>query len=288
MSDIDKKEETLEAAAETGALDESTAEKLQEIMEKYDRESNVRKYTRKAKVAVRSLLIAFTTLCILMNLVFSWEERIRRPLFLGFAVVLVFLVFPAKKGSKRVNHIPLYDIVMILATLASYLYFVINFRAIINRGIMISQTEIILGIIGILVAMEACRRAVGIPLLVVASAFILYAFASGDYSLRLIIYNLFYTTTGLIGTPISVCSTYVVLFVIFGAFLEKTGISDFFIQLANSIAGSSSGGPAKVAVISSALCGMVSGSSVGNTVTTGAVTIPLKKRTGYQPEFAGA
>ena len=288
MSDIDKKEETLEAAAETGALDESTAEKLQEIMEKYDRESNVRKYTRKAKVAVRSLLIAFTTLCILMNLVFSWEERIRRPLFLGFAVVLVFLVFPAKKGSKRVNHIPLYDIVMILATLASYLYFVINFRAIINRGIMISQTEIILGIIGILVAMEACRRAVGIPLLVVASAFILYAFASGDYSLRLIIYNLFYTTTGLIGTPISVCSTYVVLFVIFGAFLEKTGISDFFIQLANSIAGSSSGGPAKVAVISSALCGMVSGSSVGNTVTTGAVTIPLMKRTGYQPEFAGA
>lgn len=174
----------------------------------------------------------------MMNLVFSWEERIRRPLFLGFAVVLVFLVFPAKKGSKRVNHIPLYDIVMILATLASYLYFVINFRAIINRGIMISQTEIILGIIGILVAMEACRRAVGIPLLVVASAFILYAFASGDYSLRLIIYNLFYTTTGLIGTPISVCSTYVVLFVIFGAFLEKTGISDFFIQLANSIAGS--------------------------------------------------
>lgn len=100
MSDIDKKEETLEAAAETGALDESTAEKLQEIMEKYDRESNVRKYTRKAKVAVRSLLIAFTTLCILMNLVFSWEERIRRPLFLGLRLFWYFWFSRQRKGAS--------------------------------------------------------------------------------------------------------------------------------------------------------------------------------------------
>ena len=97
-------------------------------------------------------------------------------------------------------------------------------------------------------------------------------------TLKTVIYNLYYTTGGVIGTPIGVCSTYIVLFIIFGAFLEATGISEFFIQAANSIAGASTGGPAKVAVISSALCGMVSGSSVANTVTTGSVTIPLMKR----------
>ena len=100
--------------------------------------------------------------------------------------------------------------------------------------------------------------------------------------------KLFYTTSGVIGTPTNVCYTYIVLFIIFGAFLERTGIANFFISFANRLAGWSSGGPAKVAVISSALCGMVSGSSVGNTVTTGSVTIPMMKKTGYRPEFAGA
>ena len=107
-------------------------------------------------------------------------------------------------------------------------------------------------------------------------------------ALKNIVYKLFYTTSGVIGTPVSVCYTYIVLFIIFGAFLERTGIANFFISFANRLAGWSSGGPAKVAVISSALCGMVSGSSVGNTVTTGSVTIPMMKKTGYKPEFAGA
>ena len=107
-------------------------------------------------------------------------------------------------------------------------------------------------------------------------------------ALKSIIYTLFYTTNGVIGTPVNVCYTYIVLFIIFGAFLERTGIANFFIDFANRIAGWSSGGPAKVAVISSALCGMVSGSSVGNTVTTVSVTIPMMKKTGYKPEFACA
>ena len=149
--------------------------------------------------------------------------------------------------------------------------------------------------IGILVLAECCRRVTGIPILVVAGCFVIYAFATNLANgkalykvLRSVIYNLFYTTNGIIGTPIGVCSTYIVLFIIFGAFLEATGIADFFISCANCIAGSASGGPAKVAVISSALCGMVSGSSVGNTVTTGSVTIPMMKKTGYPGEFAGA
>lgn len=106
--------------------------------------------------------------------------------------------------------------------------------------------------------------------------------------MKFLVRNLFYTKEGIFSTPVNVCSKYIVVFIIFGAFLERTGISNFFIQLANCIAGKYAGGPAKVAVISSALCGMVSGSSVGNTVTTGSVTIPMMKDTGYKPEFAGA
>ena len=121
----------------------------------------------------------------------------------------------------------------------------------------------------------------------VAAALIIYTFAIGT-PLKRVLYTLFYTTSGVMGTPIQVCAKYIVVFIIFGAFLERTGIAAFFIDLANSLVGRFSGGPAKVAVISSALCGMVSGSSVGNTVTTGSVTIPMMKKTGYKPEFAGA
>jgi TRAP transporter 4TM/12TM fusion protein len=103
-----------------------------------------------------------------------------------------------------------------------------------------------------------------------------------------VIYTMFYGTSGVMSTPVNVCAKFIAVFIIFGAFLERTGISNFFIDLANSLVGSAAGGPAKVAVISSALCGMVSGSSVGNTVTTGSVTIPMMKKTGYKPEFAGA
>ena len=147
---------------------------------------------------------------------------------------------------------------------------------------------------GILVTLEACRRAVGLPIVIVASAFIIYSvaqravFSSLPKAIVRNVYDIFYTTEGVIGTPTRACLNFIVLFVIFGAFLERTGISQFFIDVANSIAGASSGGPAKVAVISSALCGMVSGSSVANTVTTGSITIPLMKKTGYRPEFAGA
>ena len=188
------------------------------------------------------------------------------------------------------NHIPWYDIVLAVVGAACYFNYVINLKSIVAMMTRIGTTEVVLGIIGILILAECCRRVVGIPILCVATAFVLYAYLPmfAGKTVQSIVYNLFYTTNGVIGTPISVCCTYIVLFIIFGAFLEATGIANFFIEGANAIAGSASGGPAKVAVISSALCGMVSGSSVGNTVTTGAVTIPLMKKTGYPPEFAGA
>ena len=283
----DLKENTTAASSGT---DVGTMADVEEIMKKYDRESNVRPWTGIPGIVIKVLLAAFSLFMIWMNLFAVWDERIRRPLFLGVVIIFVFILFPARKSGGRPqkpNRIPFYDILLMAAGAGSFFYFVANNRAIINRAVRITQLEVWLGVIGILILAECCRRVTGIPILVVAGCFVAYSFIVGK-SLRIIIYNLFYTTNGVIGTPIGVCSTYIVLFIIFGAFLEATGIADFFIQCANLVAGAASGGPAKVAVISSALCGMVSGSSVGNTVTTGSVTIPMMKSTGYPGEFAGA
>ncbi len=285
MSVNDKTEVNTAPAA---GVDVGTAEDVDAIMKKYDRESNVRVWEGTPKFAIRILLAVFALFMVWMNMFATWDERFRRPLFVGMVIILVFLLFPIKKGISRSNNVPWYDIVLALAGAGSFFYYCFNLEAIVDLGTRIKTPHIVLGIIGILVLAECCRRVVGIPILVVASGFVLYAFMGAGKSLRAVIYNLFYTTTGVIGTPIGVCSTYIVLFVIFGAFLEATGIANFFIDCANALAGSATGGPAKVAVISSALCGMVSGSSVGNTVTTGSVTIPLMKKTGYPGEFAGA
>lgn len=284
-----KKSGTVEATINTEP-DVGTMADVDEIMKKFDRESNVRPWSGGPKKVISAALAAFALFMVYMNLFAVWDERIRRPLFVGMVILFVFILFPARKGSKvrqKENRIPVYDMILAIAGAGSFFYFVVNNRAIINHATRINQTEVILGVIGILILAECCRRVTGWPILIVASCFVLYAFGTGA-SLRKIIYNLFYTTTGVIGTPIGVCSTYIVLFVVFGAFLETTGISDFFIQCANCLAGAATGGPAKVSVISSALCGMVSGSSVGNTVTTGSVTIPMMKKTGYPGEFAGA
>ena len=283
--DINKTPDQTPEVEDTGT---GTMADVEEIMKKYDRESNTRIWTGTPGMIIKFAMAAFALFMIWLNLFANWDERIRRCLFLGTIIVFAFVMYPMRKGdTSRVNHMPFYDIILMLLGAGSFFYYIINFKAIIDQATRIHQTEIILGIIGILVLAEACRRVVGLPILFVAGFFIIYSFAQGK-ALRVIVYNLFYTTTGVIGTPIGVCSTYIVLFIIFGAFLEGTGISDFFIQVANSIAGASKGGPAKVAVISSALCGMVSGSSVANTVTTGSVTIPLMKKTGYRSEFAGA
>jgi TRAP transporter 4TM/12TM fusion protein len=255
-------------------------------MQKYDRESNIRPYSGVPRKIIRWLLVFFSCYAVFL-LFYPGETRFERASFVGFIVILIFLMFPASRGGgKRENYIPWYDFILAGLGGLAYFYFVFNLSAIIDQGIMITPLEIVLGAAGIVVTLEACRRAVGLPIVIVATGFIIYALT--QKSLKLNVYNLFYTTEGVIGIPIRACLNYIVLFVIFGAFLEKTGISQFFIDMANSIAGASSGGPAKVAVISSALCGMVSGSSVGNTVTTGSVTIPLMKKTGYKPEFAGA
>ena len=286
MADTEKKIQD-QAIVENEA-DIGTAADVDEIMKKYDRESNVRIWEGVPKQIVRLVLAAFMVFMVYMNLWATWSGQIRRCLFVGMVVLFTFFVYPAKKGDVKPNHMPWYDILLAIVGCIPFFYYVANFNRIVSMGIAIGQTEVILGIIGILVLAECCRRAVGIPILCVAGVFILYAFVGRHMSLQLVVYNIFYTTNGIIGTPISVCSTYIALFLMFGAFLEATGVANFFIDCANALVGWASGGPAKVAVVSSALCGMVSGSSVGNTVTTGSVTIPMMKKTGYPGEFAGA
>ena len=286
MSDAEKK--VLDQPVVENDADIGTAADVDEIMKKYDRESNVRIWEGVPKQIIRFVLAAFMLFMVYMNLWATWSGQIRRCLFVGMVILFTFFVYPAKKGNVKPNSMPWYDILLAIVGCIPYFYYVANFKKIVSMGIAIGQTEVILGIVGILVLAECCRRAVGIPILCVAGVFVLYAFVGRHMSLELVVYNIFYTTNGIIGTPISVCSTYIALFMMFGAFLEATGVANFFIDCANALVGWASGGPAKVAVVSSALCGMVSGSSVGNTVTTGSVTIPMMKKTGYPGEFAGA
>ena len=286
MSDAEKK--VLDQPVVENDADIGTAADVDEIMKKYDRESNVRIWEGVPKQIIRFVLAAFMLFMVYMNLWATWSGQIRRCLFVGMVILFTFFVYPAKKGNVKPNSMPWYDILLAIVGCIPYFYYVANFKKIVSMGIAIGQTEVILGIVGILVLAECCRRAVGVPILCVAAVFVLYAFVGRHMSLQLVVYNIFYTTNGIIGTPISVCSTYIALFMMFGAFLEATGVANFFIDCANALVGWASGGPAKVAVVSSALCGMVSGSSVGNTVTTGSVTIPMMKKTGYPGEFAGA
>ncbi len=267
---------------------------VDEIMKKYDRESNIRLWTGWQKKAVRYFTAAFSLWCIYVTLFATFLEEIRLTSFMALIIVMGFLTYPAKKGEQRPNHMPWYDVVFMLLGAGSFFYFTFNANAIIQQGTRFQTYQIVIGIVGILALIEVTRRCVGLPILIVAGAFLVYALALGLTNpsffgrVRYLIRNLFYTKEGIFSTPVNVCSKYIVVFIIFGAFLERTGISAFFIDLANCVAGKYAGGPAKVSVISSALCGMVSGSSVGNTVTTGSVTIPMMKKTGYKPEFAGA
>ena len=274
---------------------QNIAADVDEVMRKYDRESNTRIWSGWQAVVIKVFMAAFALLCICMTLFSTAMPEIRLPGFMGFIVLAGFLNFPASKHHVKPNYLPWYDILLMVIGAGCFFYFAFNAMTMIKLATRIQPIHVVIGVVGILVLVELCRRCVGLPILVVAGLLIVYAFynqlsynPSFYQALKNIIYKLFYTTSGVIGTPISVCYTYIVLFIIFGAFLERTGIANFFISFANRLTGWSSGGPAKVAVISSALCGMVSGSSVGNTVTTGSVTIPMMKKTGYKPEFAGA
>ncbi len=267
---------------------------VEAVMKKYDKESNVRIWEGTPKQITRFLSVAFSLYCIWVTLFSTAMPEVRLNIFLGLILIMGYLNYPMLKHHVKPNHIPWYDIIIMLCGVIPFFYFAWNAQSIIKLALRVTSPRnpnyhlmVTMAILAILSTMELCRRCVGIPILCVVGALMVYAFSTVRFGK--VIYDLYYSTgDGLRSTPIEVCAKYIVVFIIFGAFLERTGISTFFINLANAVAGASAGGPAKVAVISSALCGMVSGSSVGNTVTTGSITIPMMKRTGYKPEFAGA
>lgn len=280
------------AAAAAG---DDIAADIDEVMRKYDRESATRIWEGVPKIIVTAIMAIFSLYCIGMTLFSTALPEVRLTLFLGCIVVLGYLAYPAKKGSMKVNSMPWYDIVLMVAGSSCFFYFAINALPIIKLATRIEPIHVVIGVIGILILAELCRRCVGIPILCVVGALLVYTFYNQlsynpDFyqALKNVVFKLFYTTSGVIGTPINVCYKFIVLFIIFGAFLERTGIGDYFVQLANAVVGRFSGGPAKVAVVASALEGMCSGSSVANTVGSGSVTIPMMKKTGYKPEFAAA
>jgi len=267
---------------------------LDAVMKKFDRESNTRVWEGKPKIAVSIILGIFSLFCIYVTLFTTWLEELRLTTFVAFIVFIGYLVFPAKKGVQKVNYMPWYDICAMALGTGAFLYYSTNAMTIIQQGAKFEWYQILIGIIGILALVELCRRSVGLPIIIVAACLVVYALLWGLSNptlwgkLEYAVHYLFYSKEGILSTPINVCSKFIVVFIIFGAFLERTGIADFFIQISNSIVGGFSGGPAKVAVVASAMEGMVSGSSVANTVGSGSITIPLMKKTGYKPEFAAA
>ena len=269
-----------------------TAKLLQEL----DRDSKSRSLTGGYKTAMTVLFVLYSLTMIVMALVVSGATQYTRlPVFVGMTLFVGYLKYPAsKRDALRDNYFPWYDIVLAFASLGVFFYYAIEQKRIIQMANRIGTTQIVLGIIGILLLVELCRRSTGIPLIVVVGLFTVYGAwwltnNNPKTALRNLIYNLFYNLNcGIFSSPITVCASFIVLFIILGSFLEKTGIGTFFVDLANSIAGASVGGPAKVAVISSALEGMYSGSSVANTVGSGSITIPTMKKVGYKPEFAAA
>ncbi len=279
--------------AETDANGYETVSEAEvnEVMKKYDRESNTRIWVGVPQKIVQAVMALFSLYCIYSTLFSTASMERRLTAFLGCVIIMGFLYYPASKKHVKPNFLPWYDIVIMLVGAGCFFYYCFvadDLILTLSSASKMTPVYTVIAAVGILVVAELCRRCVGVPILIVAGALLFYTFFIANLSLERALYTLFYRTSGVIGTPIQVCAKFIVVFIVFGAFLERTGISKFFIDLANKLCGASSGGPAKVAVVSSALCGMVSGSSVGNTVTTGSVTIPMMKKTGYKPEFAGA
>ena len=263
---------------------------VDKIMAEFDKESNTRIFKGVFKVIIKVAMVLFSLYVMFDGWTGTMEERQKMSLFIGIIVFMAFIIYPIrKKEVKKPNHVPFYDWIFAILGGGSFFYYTFNCQAIVDRASRINELDIAVAIVGTLLLFEACRRVVGLPIVCVSTAFIVYAFFVVNRNpLRIIMYKLFYTTEGIAGTPLNVCASFIVLFIIFASFLEQSGIGAFFVDLANSIAGKATGGPAKVAVISSAMEGMYSGSSVANTVGSGSVTIPTMKRCGYKPEFAAA
>ncbi|HOT58488.1 MAG TPA: TRAP transporter permease [Spirochaetales bacterium] len=268
----------------------------QSVLKKFDKEADFRTYTGFLAKVITALAITFACFHLYTTVFGVLDAMKQRAIHLAFGLTLIFLLYPMKKSWSRTNLHPI-DAVFALLGAAAPLYILFNYSKLLLRAGTANTIDMIIGVIGILLVLEAARRVVGLPIVIVALLFIAYSFfgpyipgklAHRGLSVDDFVQHLFFTTEGIFGIPIGVSSTFIIIFILFGAFLEQTGLGQYFIDLANSVAGWASGGPAKVAVLSSGLMGTVSGSSVANVVGTGSFTIPMMKKLGYKPEFAGA
>ena len=277
----------------TEKLDPKSAD---DILKKYDKESDTMMYKGVMAKIVSAIAITFSVFQLYTATFGVLDAQLQRAVHLGFGLALVYLLYPTRKSWSRYKVHP-FDVLLAVLGAATPAYIVMEYQHLVLRSGTVSGIDLVVGLLGILLVIEATRRIVGLPMVCVVLAFLIYAFA-GPYmpgvlahrglTIEQLVGHLYFTTEGIFGIPLGVSSTFIFLFILFGAYLESTGLGKFFIDLANAIAGWASGGPAKVAVLSSGLMGTVSGSSVANVVGTGSLTIPMMKKTGYPPEFAGA
>ncbi len=284
---------------ETQALQETHA--AEDILEKYDRESNYRRNLGRWAWVVTFLGVALTSFHLYTAYRGAFQAQIQGPIHLGTGLGLIFLLYPLKKGwHKKQRGIPWYDLLLAFAALFVGYYNAIFYEELVSERIVFGYNSLdyLVATLGVLLVLEAARRCIGLPIVIVAGTAILYAlfgnliptklFAHRGFSWTELASDLYLTTKGIFSTPIQVSSTFIYLFLFFGVMLIQTGIGRFFNDLAFALTGRFTGGQAKTAVFASAMQGMVSGSSVANTVGSGAFTIPMMKKAGYKPEMAGA
>ncbi len=281
---------------QTTAPDRVDGEEIRKVLEKVDKESTHRELHGWQGWAIAVLAVAFSGFHIYTALFGVLDAHLQRAVHLGFVLTLVYLLYPAFKGMRRDRINPV-DLLFVVASLVCLGYLVVNYRAIVTQAGVLTVPDVVVGAVGILLLFEAARRIVGLPMVIIAALFVLYAlfgeqlpgvFAHRNISIKQLANHLWFTTEGVFGIPLGVSATFVFMFLLFAAFIEITGVGKLFIDLGNWLAGWASGGPAKVAVITSAFEGMVEGSSVSNVVGSGSFTIPMMKKLGYKPEFAGA
>lgn len=300
--DVIKREGSGGFALEEGKLDSSVAEKIQdtldvsEIVKKYDKESTFRTFSGWLNILIRILCILFSAFHLYTAAAGQYPPQIQRSIHLGFVLVLIYLLYPAKATDSK-HKLAWHDVLLAFCGAAVCGYIIWNYDIIVLDAGPPTETDFYFGCAAILLVLEATRRIVGLPITLVAIVFLLYAkfgnlipgmLGHPGFSIQRIVGHMYLTTEGLFGMPLGVAASFVFLFILFGAFLHSTGLGKFFIDLALGAAGRFVGGPAKVAVLASGFFGTISGSSVANTVSTGTFTIPLMKSVGYRPSFAGA
>ena len=296
-NNIDREKESKENLPES--IDDKEKIDVQKLLEQYDTESNIRRPVGFIALIISIVAISMSLFHFYTGGFGLWLALKQRALHLAFTLALIFLLYPTTKkgiGSDK-SKVPLWDIVLAILGAITSLYLIIYYKELVFRAGLPSRIDLIMGGITILLVLEATRRAIGPELPIVVIVFLIYAYfgshmpgflAHRGYSLERIIEHLYMQTEGIYGIPLGVSSSFVFLFILFGSVLNKTGMGKFFIDLSMALAGHTTGGPAKVAVIASGFMGSINGSSVANVVTTGSFTIPLMKSIGYKKDFAGA